>query len=382
VVNISKGLKEYGDGLQLNGRGESNVSKGQVDSSVIVGMVVVLIVVAAAGFGVYYFGFMRPQRIQLEETRDQALATLDAELEPIDTTQANQAASRIRSDIMEADDEEEVRALMGEISHYANLEGTREELEELVTKGTRNSYTLEDVRTDLVVNLNDKESMEELEEFRGEIINRMNYEWTSLHLEELKSIGGENMEGENVVIIERNDFVSERHMTVEEAEIFVEEQGWETLRGIEIKEKNTFRVPIYVDDGYRWVSEIDPGDRVDIMVRYGQDNLVPRSTSAEVFDVLYSSGISSVSDPTDEDFDTDVWEQIKAEKAGSTEAEEDWDDWAQSFIQKARDDANLVDYDFEALFIIEVHSDEVSSDLLEIQQFDEVEEEIVLRLRD
>ncbi|KXA91303.1 hypothetical protein AKJ63_01685, partial [candidate division MSBL1 archaeon SCGC-AAA259D18] len=46
-----------------------------------------------------------------------------------------------------------------------------------------------------------------------------------------------------------------------------------------------------------------------------------------------------------------------------------WADWAQRVVSLARDNANLGDYDLQAIYVVEVSEPEVARDLIKIEQF-------------
>ncbi|KXA91403.1 hypothetical protein AKJ63_01485, partial [candidate division MSBL1 archaeon SCGC-AAA259D18] len=105
-----------------------DIPKAQIDSSVIVGVVVVLAIIGVAAFSVYYFGFVKPERAELEDARKSAERTLNNTLATVDTPQAQEATEFYEAQIKEAESEEKITSLVVEITSTFELESKREEL--------------------------------------------------------------------------------------------------------------------------------------------------------------------------------------------------------------------------------------------------------------
>ena len=76
-----------------------------------------------------------------------------------------------------------------------------------------------------------------------------------------------------------------------------------------------------------------------------------------------------------------MWEEIKAAESGSTAASSSWDEWAQNVVNKAREDANIGDYDLQAIYILEVTEDEIAKEIMKIEQYQDQQSDIVLMMR-
>lgn len=77
-------------------------------------------------------------------------------------------------------------------------------------------------------------------------------------------------------------------------------------------------------------------------------------------------------------FSTNVWEEIKASEAGATGASSNWSDWAQSFVEIARDKANLGDYNLQAIYVVEVTEDNVAEALMQAEQYPDEKRDVLI----
>lgn len=121
---------------------------------------------------------------------------------------------------------------------------------------------------------------------------------------------------------------------------------------------------------------------------YDNGNMTLRVQNTKVLNVIYPKKVlssiswrSSKSDNSGQ-YSTDVWEEIKASKAGSVEASETWSDWAKKVVKSARDEANIGDYDLKAIYVVKIAEREIARDLKKIEQYQGKERDIVLLSRE
>ncbi len=357
----------------------STISKGQVDTSVIVGVVVVLAIISAAGFGIYYFGFIRPRQKQLQEAQESALMEVEDKLGTVNTSQAEEKTVTYKARIQEAETKSKVTDLVEGMMEIYERESIREELLTMVRDGTHGSFcTLGDLYKELRNKVTSKSELSQLEALRSTIEESLNNAWTDLHTQTV-----EDIQGEGIVEIKKNSLISESYMTKENAVEHIEGGTWEELQGLQFREKNTFMIPII--ETFERATPIDPGDKVDIYeYNSAEETMAKRVQNTEVLNVVYPKDtISSISWNKNEggsssSYSTDVWSEIKAGIAGSGSASTEWNDWAQNVIQTARDDANIGDYSLEAIYVVEITEDNIAMDLTHIEQFQSGTKDLVL----
>lgn len=357
--------------------------KGQVETSVIVGIIVVLAIVSAVGFSVYYFGFVQPRRKQLQNSKDSTISTLEQTLGSVDTNQAQQASASYKAKIETAGSKSEVSSLASEVASIYQRESTREELlSSIVKDGTHGSfYTLSNLYDALRNQVNSKSTLSQLESLRSELESEMTQAWIDLHEE---AIG--NILENDLVRIEKDSPAEEAYISKENALKSLQEQSWETLQKTKFMEKNTFKVPIV--DTFQRVPTLKPGDKVDIYeYNSGKDRMTRRVVNTEVLDVIYPvDTISSISwtksvGKQSYSYSTDVWREIKASEAGSGDAKSSWSDWAQTVVDIAREEANIGSYDLQAIYVVEITNDNIAKTLMQIEEFQSDANDVVLIAR-
>lgn len=348
----------------------------------IVGIVVVLAIVGGAVFSVYYFGFVRPARAELEDAKTSAEHTLDGTLGTVDTSKARAATETYRAKIHEAGSKGEVTSIVEEITSAFKREDKREELLTKVEKAPKGSfYSLDDLSEDLKSKVNSKTSLGQLKDLGDTIDEKATSGWRDLHLEAIGKVP------ENELVMVREDSpISEAHMSKENALDFVQEKSWKLLRELKFKEAGTFKIPIV--DTFERAPSIDEGSTVDVY-EYDLENetMTRRGKKVDVLKVIYPKDTlsaiswSSTEDETSHTFSTDVWEEIKASEAGSVAASSSWFDWAKSVVTIARDDANIGDYDLKAIYVLEISEGKVAKSLMRVEQFQTEKKDIVLLAR-
>lgn len=342
----------------------------------------VLAIISAAGFGIYYFGIVRPRQNQLQQARKSALRDLEDDLESINTSQANRAANNLKAEIQEAETKAEVTSLVSEMNAIIERESTREELLTMVKNGTHGAFEpLDELYENLKEEVNAESNISGLEALQDTIKRQLTEAWSGLHKQAIEGISDKN-----VVMVKKNSDISETCMAKENALEYVNEEEWGKLRAVQFVESNSFMVPIMQE--FKRAPSIDPGDRVDIYeYNSEEDNMERRVTNTEVLNIIYPKDtISSISWSKREgnqshSYSTDVWREIKAAEAGAAEAKSEWDDWAQSVIQAAREEANLGDHDLKAIYVVQITKDNVARDLTHIEQFQSKNKDIVLVAR-
>lgn len=364
--------------------GSETISKGQIDRSVIIGIVVVLAIVSAAGFGIYYFGIMKPRQEELQRAKKSALRTLEDELEPINTNQADQATKNYEAKIEGAETKSKVTNIASDMDTVIERESTREELMTIVKNGTQGPFyphALDEIYNNLREEVKAESTISGLKTLRNTIEKQLTEAWTDIHKQAI-----ENISDKTVVMLKKNSDISEVNMTKENALEYVNEKKWRTLQGLQFREINSFMVPIIQE--FKRVPSVDPGDRVDIYeYNSEEDKMNERVTNTEVLNVIYPKDIlSSISWSKREgdqsySYSTELWEEIKAEKAGAAGAKSKWDDWARSVIQAAREEANLGDFDLKPIYVVQITGDNVARDLMHIEQFQNGTRDIVLVAR-
>ncbi len=335
--------------------------EGKVDSSVVVGVVVVLAIIGAVGYGVYYFGFVKAEREELQEAKDSATNTLAKTLAQVKTEESQAKTREYLAQIQAADSKGEVASIVNEINSSYEIEKKRKELITQIEKATQGHfYELEELNQSLKKQINSATSLNALTAAETELNDKLNSEWRSIHLSQIGTIY------ENYVVMVRQDSpLYEIHYAKSEARSFVLNKNWEVLKEAKFRAPNSYMVPIINE--FQKTPTLEEGSRVDVY-EYDPENktLIQRVQNAEVLKIIYPKDvISSIAWSYNQDgathrFSTDVWEEIKASKAGFEEANSEWEDWAKSVIEAARDDANIADYDLQVIYVIDITDDEVA----------------------
>lgn len=357
-----------------------NIRKAQVDSSVVVGIIVVLAIVSVVGVGIYYFGFVSPRRAALSSAKESAKDTLNDSLATVDTSQARKATKTYKARIQEAGSKSKVTSIVEKISSTYEVESKREELLNMVSNATQGSfYTLDNLQDNLKEEVNSKSTLSQLKGYESQLKASVSSEWKNLHSEVI-----ENISDNSIVMVKQNSKLSEAHLAKENALSHVQEKSWKVLKGLKFKEMNSYAVPVI--DKFERNPTIKAGSAIDVYeYDYENGTMTRRVQDMEVLNVIYPKDVfSSVSwskteEGTSYSYSTDVWEEIKAYEADAPSgANSEWNDWASSVISKAREGANLGSFDLQPIYVVKVSEDNVAKSLTQIEQYQTGEKDIVL----
>jgi len=356
-------------------------TKGQIDVSVTVGIIFVVGIIVAASFGLYYFGFERPRREELQNSRQVALQTLSEYEADVGTPQFHDQVPIYRGRIQRADSLEELNSVEDEISTLYEREKLREELLDFSKESTYGTFdNLPELHEEFKTRINEEDELLGLEALREDIEREVTEGWRDHHEESIQ-----NIQTTEIVMIREDSPVSEFHLERDNAYSIVEEGTLGDLKSIRFVESNTFEVPII--ETFEKVPRLERGDKVDIFEHTG-DDMIRRVSNTEVLEVVYSIDQMSTIDWTDEkdnvelEFSADLWEEIKAAAAGAENARDEWDDWAEVVVRTAREEASIGDWDLPAIYVVKVSSWEVASDLTRIEHLQDEKDVILIRRKD
>lgn len=336
---------------------------GKVDISVVVGAVVVFTIIGAAIFGAYYFLVYSPSKERLEDAKSNALATLE-ELGSIPTSRASSAVEDYRSKINSAKSVSEVNALLSEISLIQKRESRRLELLDAAEQmATGVFYSLPDLATTLRTEINEKETLQELQEYydSGRMEELATAMWREFLTELISKIESEDL------VMRRGELLGSRITTKSEALDYVGRSDWETLRELDFKEAEYAEVPIF--DVANRTPSIRVGSLVDIYVydkTTGESLLI--AEGATVTSVLYSRddlamiAWSLSKDNVSQTYATDVWEALKALAASSGESGVELENYGSTLMGLAAA-ANVLDFDLNAVYVVRVPA-ELSEEII------------------
>lgn len=360
------------------------IEKGRIDRATVIGAAVVFGIIGAAIFSVYYFGFVRPARAELEETRNAALKYVDTHLGVIDTSKAISATGEYKSRIRAAETKEEIANIQAEAARKYSLEKRREELLDMVGKVTKGSYhSFPGLEKKLKSEVKKKKDLDKLNQYESTIRSEVKSRWIDYHLNTIEDVPGDKVDLRIKNSMSPFDSKVEYNIPKENARSRVEnEETLQSLQKMKFEKGGSYEVSIR--DTFQRVPTIEPGTTVDVGVYdYASEEISIPVTGATVLDVIYPTDVlASVSwsysdDGVTHTFSTDVWEQIKAGKAGDTDAERIWTDWAKDVVETARN-ANLGDYDLEALYVVEIHEQQDAKTLTQIEKYMTDEKDVIL----
>ncbi len=352
------------------------MERGQVDTSVIVGIVVVLAVVSAVSFGVYYFGFVRPRRAELEEVKTSEIQEISSTLGEYDSS----AAGKYKSQVRAAGSKDEVASVMSEMYDVYELEERRNELLQLSKKLTHGSfYTLDSLYSDFKSQINAKETISGLNSLESEIISSAESEWENIHLSQISSISDSGklvMRKKNTPIFWK-DGVAEN-----EARDTVKASDWRKLREMKFEKSGSYAVPIV--DTFERTPTVGPETTVDIgLYNHQTENLQIIGEDSDVINVIYSKDTlgtiswSESEDGTSHSYSTNLWEKIKAQEANVGAASGVGEDWASNLVQKAANN-NIGDWDLEAVYIVNVPAQGDAAYISKYEQYKSDTHDIVI----
>ncbi len=359
------------------------IQKGQ---SLAVGVAVVIVIIGLVGFGIYYFAFRKPQKQELNSAKTSAKETL-LELQNVGTDQAQEKVSEYYSQVQRAETVSAVNSIEQEVNSEIRLESKRASMIEAVKKATSGSFQdLTEVRNSLLNDINSATSTSALNNISSKMEEDITSEWRSELNTQISSISGQN-----IVKIRKNSKVYESHVTKDRALSYINNHSWEVLSEVKFIESNSFEVPVI--DTFKNTPTIKKDTRVNVY-EYGYENnsMQIRVENTKVLRIIYPKDVlSSISWSRSEDlggetlsynFNTNVWEEIKASTAGIEEAQQVWNNWAENVVNTARENANLGNYDLQAIYVLRVSSDQVAQDLIQIEKFEGGNRDLALLARD
>lgn len=338
------------------------ISDPGVDVRVAVGAVVVFLVIGLIIFGIYYFGFVKPAREDLDRARDSALSLIDQTLTTIGTTKAQTEASRLKSDVIAAGSKGEVNSVLDEISTVVSCETKRKELldrVDTVVTGTYHSASdveaLYNLRESLKNEINNKTSLAELQSYEasGAIDSQATSTWRTYFQTQIEDKVNEF----NQVLQSTADYIL--IIAKENATALVTSSSWSTLRGMDFDEAKLVAVPIA--DTFSRTPDLRSGMVADIWVYdTGAENSIFLFGPAVILETIYSTGdLATVAwslsyDTTSASYAVNVWETLKALAAGSTAAASvGWQNYAYDVLERVRQ-ADVGEFGISVIYIVAV----------------------------
>ena len=325
----------------------------------------VFLIVGSVVFGVYYFGFYRPGRDDLERTRTAALSQIDQTLGKIGTSQAQIEASNLKSQVIAAGSKEAIGSTLSGMSSIAARESKRKQLVARVNDAVAGTYhsdndvtALATLKTNLEDEINNMTTLAELQAFEssGTIDTQATSTWRAYQQTNV----GKNTNEFNQVLERTATY--RIIMTKENALAIVNESSWQILRGMDFQDPKLVAIPI--TDSFDRAPDLRPGMVADIWV---YDTVAENSSflfgPAVILDTVYStSDLSTVTwilsyDTFTSNYSVDVWETLKALAAGSTGAAAvDWENYALDVMERVRS-AHLGNFDLQVMYVVAVPED-------------------------
>ena len=344
------------------------ISESQIDSSVVIGFTVVLAIISATAFGIYYFVFLQPERESLEEAKNDTLRSLQINLGEVNTSRAQVAASNYRTKINVADTQGEVSDLADEISEIYRTEKTRSDLLSRVNKTTSGKFsTLETVREDLKSRIDSAETLSKLSDIDEEVRETVMGEWKGHHLNRIAGVFSDDI----TILTKENGVVSERIIEESKARSLVQEGSLSYLQSIKISNPGGLIVPII--DEFQKTPTLEKGERVNVY-QMKDGELFLRSENSRIVEVIYPvQDFSQVSFSESDNgerysFSTDIWDQIKANVSNNNENSFEWDNWGHELVKTARENAQIGDFALKVIYAVRISSHETASDVMQIEQ--------------
>jgi hypothetical protein len=321
--------------------------------------------VGSVAFGVYYFGFYKPGKDDLERTRTAALTQIDQNLGKIGTSQAQNAASNLKSQVISAGSKGAIESTLSSMSSIVAQETKRKQLLARVEDAVAGTYhsdndvsALATLKTNLEDQINNMTTLADLQAFEssGTIDTQATSTWRTY---QQTSVGNNTNEFDQVLEITP----AYRVMMLEEnALAIVNESSWQILQGMDFQDPKLVAIPI--TDSFKQAPDLRPGMVADIWV---YDTAAENSSflfgPAVILDTVYStSDLSAVSwilsnDNSTSSYSVDVWETLKALAAGSTAAASvDWENYALDIMERVRS-AHLGNFDVQVMYVVAVPED-------------------------
>lgn len=365
------------------------ISDSGVDVRVAVGALVVFLIIGLVIFGIYYFGFVKPAREDLDRTRTAALSEIDQTLGTIGTSKAQVEASSLRSSVIAAKSKSEINSILGEMSSIAPRESKRKELldrVDAVVAGTYHSASdveaLYNLRESLKSDINKKTTLADLESFEdsGAVDSQATSTWRTYFRTSI-----ENKVNEFNQVLQRTAAYS-LIMPKENALALVDGSSWSTLRGFDFDNPKLVAVPIA--DTFSRAPDLRPGMVADIFVYdIGTENSSFLFGPAVILDTIYSTeDLSTVSwfysydTPAESyaaSYSVDVWETLKALAAGSAEAAAvDWQSYATDIMERVRS-ADLGRFEISVMYVVAV-PEELGILITQYEQYTNLGKDLIL----
>jgi len=336
-----------------------------IDVHAVVGAVVVLTIIGAAVFGVYYFGFARPSAAELEQVKTAALSEISQSLGSAGTEQALAAVSGFSTQIQTAGSKSEVSSIQAEAAAVYQCELERKSLLDKVTTAVTGVYhsttdvpALATIATTLIADINAKTTLTELQnyELSGTIDTQATSTWRSYFTNLLSQMR------ENVVMKSSNSSTYWEAMSRDNAITLVGNSVWSTLRNVDFE--STVYVEVPVTDTFARTPTIRTNSTVSIYVYDSTtDNMVPLYGNATIRSVIYSTADLATIAWTITDgensysYSTDVWEAIKAAAAGDNEAANiSWQNYVSDVLDSAQD-AGIGNFTASVIYMVRVTED-------------------------
>ena len=344
---------------------EGDIISADVDVRVAVGALVVFLIVGSVVFGIYYFGFYRPGRDDLEHTRTSALSQIDQTLGKIGTSQAQIEASNLKSQVILAGSKGAIESALSGMSSIATRESKRKQLLAEVDDAVAGTYhsdndvsALATLKTNLKDEINNMTTLAELQAFEdsGAIDTQATSTWRTY---QQTNVGNNTNEFNQVLELTATYRLI---MTKENALAIVGESSWQILRGMDFQDPKLVAIPIA--ESFDRAPDLRPGMVADIWV---YDTVAENSSflfgPAVILDTIYStSDLSTVSwiltyDNFTRNYSVDVWETLKALAAGSTGAATvEWENYALDIMERVRS-AHLGNFDIQVMYVVAVPED-------------------------
>jgi hypothetical protein len=348
-----------------NLRSEGDIISADVDVRVAVGALVVFLIVGSVVFGVYYFGFYRPGRDDLERARTSALSQIDQTLGKIGTSQAQIEASTLKSQVIAAGSKEAIESTLSGMSSIATRESKRKQLLAEVDDAVAGTYhsdndvsALATLKTNLKNEINNMTTLADLQSFEdsGAIDTQATSTWQTYQQTNVRN----NTNEFNQVL----ELTATYHLIMpqENALTVVGESSWQILRGMDFQDPKLVAIPIA--ESFDRAPDLRPGMVADIWV---YDTVAENSSflfgPAVILETVYSSSdLSAIGwiltiDSSTWNYSVDVWETLKALAAGSPDAAKvDWENYALDIMERVRS-AHLGNFDIQVMYVVAVPED-------------------------
>jgi hypothetical protein len=346
-----------------------SITMKKVDVRSIIGAVVVLTIIGAIVFGVFYFLIIKPAADALETSKLSAMSKIN-ELSSIGTSQAISSASAYSASVQAATSKTEVESITAAINASIQIEQKRKQLLTQATTVTSGIYysasgtgstKLAPALSDLLVNLraeiNAKTTISELQEYEdsGAIYDNATATWRDFLNSLITGIESETL------TMKRGAQPTYHIMSKTDALAYIYDNNltWQNLSELDFEGTSYVEVPVM--DTVKKNPTIGIGSRVKIyMYDTETDTLSLIVENAVVSRVLYSTDdIAMVAwtlsyDNSLYSYATNVWQAMLAAAAGSENAAlVTWENYGANLINYAMN-ANLLNFDVDVVYVVKV----------------------------